>query len=218
MAAGKDAGNAVCKYIGKSTVALFVVLVILLSMSVGSTVAWLTAKTDSVKNTFTYGDISITLEETDTNRDNDDNPNTNQYTMLSGGIIDKDPKITVEKGSESCWLFVKLEKSASFDDFLSYEISEGWNPLFDTNNHRIEGVFFRVVDANEVENADKEFFVIRDNQVAVLESVTEAQLNELSGADSSEYPKLNITAYAVQRDSMLDAVDTALEAWELTKN
>ncbi len=56
-------------------------LVLMIGCAVGGTVAWLTAKTDSVVNTFTYGDINIELTET-TGKD---------YKIIPGVDIAKDP-------------------------------------------------------------------------------------------------------------------------------
>ena len=40
-------------------------------------------------------------------------------------------------------------------------------------------------------------------------------LNELDRSGTENFPKLNITAYAVQRDSTIDAISTAAKAWSL---
>ena len=82
------------------TLALILTVVLILGGVVGGTVAWLIANPDPVVNTFTYGDINIDLEETDTNLDEDDDPNTNEYEMMPGQEIVKDPKITVKAGME----------------------------------------------------------------------------------------------------------------------
>ena len=174
---------------------------------IGSTVAWLMSKTEPVKNTFTYGDINIKLTETDTG-DNDGNPNTNSYIMIPGKTITKDPKVTVQKGSENSWLFVKFEESTAtnFEDFMNYEIANGWTEL-----EGVEGVYYRQVDKST--DKDLEFGVIKDNTVTVKDTVTKDDLNSLT-----EYPTLTITAYAVQRDSEIDAIDTAQKAWDLIMN
>ena len=142
-------------------------------------------------NTFTYGDINIELDETDTQLDDDDNPNTNEYEMLPGMEITKDPTVTVKAGSEHNWLFVKLEKSSNFDDFMTYTPSDGWQLLDGTEN-----VYFRSV---EVDEDDQEFEIIKDNTVTVKESVTKEMLNALDPEDGeATYPTLTVSAYAVQ--------------------
>ena len=167
---------------------------------IGTTVAWLIADTAPVVNTFTYGDINITLHETDTGLDGDGDANTNEYTMIPGKTVTKDPIVTVKADSENSWLFVKLEKTANFDDFMTYEIADGWTALENT-----DGVYYRAVDKADT---NAEFVVIKDNAVTVKETVTKQMLNALDQNDS--YPKLTVTAYAVQRD---DNITTAADAW-----
>ncbi|WP_195927286.1 hypothetical protein [Turicibacter sanguinis] len=192
------------KKLSIKSVMMSLAVALVIFSTIGSTVAWLITKTEPVKNTFTYGDINITLTETDTG-DNDGNSNTNSYIMIPGKTIVKDPKVTVQKGSENSWLFVKVENSTepAFDNFMTYEIAEGWTAL-----EGIENVYYREVD--KPIDADAEFSVIKDNIVTVKETVTKEDLNALTN-----YPTLTITAYAVQRDHEIDAIDTAVEAWTL---
>lgn len=178
----------------------------LCSFLVGTSVAWLTSKTEDLVNTFTYGDINIKLEETDT-EDGDDNANTNEYKMLPGNEITKDPKVTVIANSEESYLFVKLTKSENFDNFMTYEVAEGWTLLEGTTD-----VYYREVG---VSDKDQEFTVLKDNKVKVKEDVTKAMLNELDKDGANNYPTLTITAYAVQRDSKIEAIDTPAEAWTI---
>jgi len=169
---------------------------------IGGTVAWLIADTDPVINTFTYGDINIDLKETDTDKDGDGNPNTNNYPMIPGNSITKDPVVTFKANSENAWLFVKLEKSANFDDFMTYEIAEGWIAL-----DGVDGVYYREV---EKADTDAEYYVIKDNTVNVKGEVTKQMLNELDANGATDYPTLTVTAYAVQRDRN---ITTAADAW-----
>ncbi len=190
----------------KGLIALLAAAVMMLGM-VGGTLAWLIDKTEAVVNTFTYGDIDINLTETDTN-DGDDNPFTNEYKMMPGKKITKDPVLTVEKGSEDCWVFVKLEKStnANFDEFMTYEMADGWTELAN-----VDGVYYREVTAADVVDDNKAFGIIKDNTVMVLDTVTKEKLNELD--ENSIYPKLTVTGYAVQKAGMASAA----EAWAVTQ-
>lgn len=162
--------------------ALAVILV--LCCAVGGTLAWLTQKTDAVVNTFTVGDINITLTETE-----------REYKMVPGNTIDKDPIVTVQAGSEACWLFVKVEKSANFDTFMTCAMATGWTALAGQ-----EGVYYRQVDAAAAA-AGASFAVLVGNQVTVKDTVTKTMLNALTPAT---YPTLTFTAYAVQMDNVAD--------------
>ena len=162
-------------------------VILVLCCAVGGTLAWLTDKTDSVTNTFTVGDINITLAET-----------TSDYKMVPGNTIAKDPKVTVKAGSEACWLFVKVVKSSNFGAFMTYEMADGWTALTGS-----DGVFYREVAAAATE---AEFAVLKNDQVKVLDSVTKEMLT----GQGFTAPTLTFTAYAVQKDN----IGTAAEAWE----
>ena len=175
----------------KLTVSL-AVLALVACMTAGATLAWLTAKTSSVTNTFTYGDINIELKET----------TGESYKMVPGNTIAKDPKVTVKANSEACWLFVKVEKSTNFDEFMTYGIADGWTKL-----DGVDGVYYREVTSS---TTDTEYYVLSGNLVTVKDSVTKEQFNSLT---STTMPTLTFTAYACQKDN----VDSAADAWNLVK-
>lgn len=201
MARGKFAKKAAA---GSKALALVLTLVLTIGGVIGGTVAWLIATPDPVVNTFTYGDIDITLDETDTNLDGDGDPNTNEYEMMPGEEITKDPVITVEAGSEEMWLFVKLEKSSNFDTFMEYTVDGSWAEL-----SGVDGVYYRHITAEEVAAADMEIHVLANDTVSVKEEVTKEQLNALDADGASNYPTLTVTAYAVQYAGNA----TAADAW-----
>jgi hypothetical protein len=150
-------------------------------------------ETDPVKNTFEYGDINITLDESK-NLD---------LKMIPGSDITKDPKVTVLKDSEACWLFVEINKSANFDNFMSYEIADGWTQ---GNGKDIPAnVYYREVPAATADNIV--FEVLEDNRVSVKDTVTKDMLNSGSFVN----PTLTFKAYAVQKEN----VDSAVNAWKL---
>ena len=174
----------------KKTLTVIIALVLVVVMSVAGTVAYLTATTGPVVNTFTVGNIDITLTEAATD-----------FKMVPGSDIAKDPKVTVVGGSEACWLFVKVEESGNLDNFVTYNIAEGWTELAG-----VSGVFYREVAAS---TSDQEFFVLADNKVTVNDTVTKTMMDDL-GKDGATQPKLTFTAYAVQKDNIADAAT----AWE----
>ncbi len=205
---GKHLKKRKRKFTNGKLALLFIAITLVLCSAIGGTVAWLITDTKPVVNTFTYGDINIDLEETDTNKDGDDDPNTNTYPMVPGQTIAKDPKVTFKANSENAWLFVKLEKVNGFDAFMTYEIADGWTEL-----DNVDGVYYREVSKTD---SDAVFTVIKgDNEnpngkVTVKGEVTKEMLNALDANGASNYPKLIVTAYAVQRDSN---ITTAADAW-----
>ena len=155
----------------------------------GTTLAYLTAKTDAVVNTFTVGNIDITLTETTTN-----------FKMVPGSTIAKDPKVTVKANSEACWLFVKVEESTNLDSFISYTIASGWTALTG-----VDGVYYREVAAT---TTDTSFDVLVNNQVTVKDTVTKPMMDAITNGTANN-PTLSFTAYAVQKSG----VNTVADAW-----
>lgn len=171
----------------KRTLIILVALVAVFGMAVGGTIAWLTDQTESITNTFTVGNINIELEET-----------VKEFKMVPGVTIAKDPKITVMSGSEACYLFVKVEKSANLDDFIDYTMATDWIAL-----EGADGVYYMVVDAT---NSDTTFSVLAGDQVTCKDTVTKVMMDALTEAT---YPTLTFTAYAVQQSGSTSAA----EAW-----
>lgn len=169
-------------------------LVLVIGCAVGGTIAWLTAQTDPVVNTFTYGDINITLSET----------TGDSYKIIPGVDISKDPKVTVKKDSEACWLFVEVKEEGTFvANKVTYSIADGWTQGDGTNIPA--NVYYREVNAV---TADTSFYVLKGNTeypngvVTVSEELTKAEVNSITAENQ---PKLTFTAYAVQKDGIADA-------------
>lgn len=183
---------------GKLVVAMLAVT-LLIGCAIGGTVAWLTANTAPVVNTFTYGDIDIELNET--------KPANREAKIIPGVDIEKNPKVTVKANSEACWLFVKVEKAGTFvTNKVTYSIDTGWTQGDGTNIP--SDVYYRSVTAS---NADQPFGVLSGDKITVSDELTKAEINNLN--DAAKTPKLTFTAYAVQKDG----IDTVEAAWEKVK-
>ena len=211
MKKGKYASNRSAK-----PVALLLALVLVLGIAIGGTIAWLTAETEEVENTFTVGNIDITLEETDF--DEDQNANANNYKMVPGHIIEKDPTVAVVDGSEDCWLFVQIDESATLDTYIHYEIAdeENWTEVYsDAYSTVIARKVYAADDDKAFEiigytNEEDEFVV---NKVLVNDNVTKDKMDAL-GEDGAVQPTLTFKAYAVQLYKSNGAEFTAAEAWD----
>lgn len=177
----------------KRTMALLAAVLLIVGGIIGGTLAWLTAKTTPVVNTFTTSDINITLAET----------TGSTYKMIPGWTINKDPKATVLTGSEDCYLFVKLDKTANFDTYMTCQVADDWTALTGVSD-----VYYRVVTAAEMGTA---YSVLKDDTVTVLGTVTKEMMNSLT---ADNYPKLTVTAYASQLYKNNTEKFTAAEAWE----
>lgn len=208
--AARAAKKSASRKSGLSRVMLVAMMMVMVAvLSIGGTLAWLQDNTDPIVNTFTTSDINIELEETDTKKDTDEDPMTNSYQMIPGHTITKDPKVTVKENSEAVYLFVKLEKSANFDDFMKYDMADGWTELTGES-----GVYYREVAASE---AEQEFQVIKDNTVTVLNTVKKEMMDAIEEGRATK-PTLTVTAYATQLYA--DASQNKLnvnDAWNLFK-
>ena len=202
----------------KKILAIVLAVVLLVGAVVGGTLAWFIDQTDTIENTFTVGNIDIELDETNTNLDGDNDVNTNDYKMIPGWTITKDPKATVLAGSEDCYLFVKLDKSANFDSFMEYKMAEGWIKLeTDAEGNALDGVYYREVITDD---EDQEFYVIDGNKVAVKATVTKALMDDIldPAKPNVTKPTLDVSAYAVQlwktNKDVANAKFTPAEAWK----
>ena len=200
----------------KKTIALILSCVLVLGCAIGGTIAWLTDKTQSVTNTFTVGNVDITLQETDTTHDNVTGNDNKSFKMIPGTKLAKDPSVTVKHGSEACWLFVKVDESTNLDEFISYTVDQSWTAgegTGDGKNGVPVGVYFREVSATDAANGIT-YNVLTSNTtytngyVTVKADVTKEMMDGLN-TEGATQPTLTFTAYAVQRDG----VDSAAEAW-----
>ena len=181
----------------KKGLALVLALTLLVISAVAGTLAWLTAKSDTVVNTFTTSGIDVELTESN-----------EEYKMIPGYSIHKDPKATVLAGSEECYLFVKLVKSTNFDDYLTYTMADGWTQLTkDKDGNDITGlVYYRKVLTAGIGTP---YSVLANEQVTVKGTVTK----EMMTAAQRTTPTLTITAYASQLYKSAGMEFTPADAW-----
>ena len=184
----------------KKTVKILAFVLCAVMLVVGSvfgTYAYLTSQTGEVTNTFTVGNVAITLDETDVDvygvKDTDDRVKENVYKLIPGHTYVKDPTVHVAAGSEAAWLFVKVEDgiaaiqgATTIADQLE---DNGWTPLDGVAN-----VYTRekVVSKNEVQNFQ------------VFGSFT---LTDDANVSAYASASITVTAYAVQADGFENAKD-----------
>ena len=189
--------------------------VALVVATVFGTMAYLTS-TDKVENTFTVGNVAITLDEAKVNTDGTlvegegaGRVKANTYKLMPGHTYTKDPTVHVDADSENSWIFVKVENGiAAFEAATSAEeggyktiadqiAANGWAELDD-----VAGVYYKEYNGEDKNLVVFESFKMDDNA------------NEVTGWDniSAETTKVTVTAYAVQKDGF----DTAKAAWDAT--
>lgn len=196
-------------------------MVLLLGCAVGGTIAWLTAQSDTVKNTFTVGNIEIDLYESQYDQTTNElvsgtQVKTNTYKIVPGKNVPKDPEVLVKKGSEPCWVFIKVEESNFVSGLISYQI---WSPLYWEKLEGEEGVYYADVSPendeysgdfdNGVLKINEKIDIINGREITVSGDITKEDL----AATKDKEVSLNFTAYAIQREGF----DTAAAAWAQIK-
>lgn len=205
----------------KALVVLSLMMVLVLA-AVGGTVAWLTAKTGTITNTFTVGDIDIDLYEhlrntdgslktgitdTDVTRSGIDD-----YKIIPGVDLNKDPTVVVKAGSEACWVFVKVEETAwpqvKEDDEttlkIAYAIDSAWTAL---DKEKYPGVYYiQQTDLSSSVN-DAVYNVLANKKVTVSDTLTKKDADDLKNTSIA----LKFTAYAIQQATFATAEDAWLE-------
>ena len=137
-------------------------------------------------NTFTVGNVDITLEEPAGETANF------EFKMIPGNTIAKDPQVTVATESEDCYLFVKVEKSENLDNYIDYTVNTNWT-LVDESNliYRYDG---EIVKGTPIS-------ILADDQVTVKSTVD----STLMEAAKTNAPELSFTAYAIQSANMSES-------------
>ena len=164
--------------------------VLLVVTTVFVTMAFLTSE-DSVQNTFTVGEVTISLDELDVDdSDNDgsttDRDKANEYKLIPGKTYTKDPTIHVGANSEDCYLFVKVEnglEKAEADGnttIAAQMTANGWSLVDGETNIY---VYNQIVS----KNAD----------VVVFSSFT---IDGETVVANFKDAKINVTAYAIQAE------------------
>ena len=192
---------------------LLLSVVMVFGITVGVTLAWLTDTTSEVKNTFTVGDIAITLEET-WNADGDDIDTEYDHweaQLVPGKSYVKDPVVTVdgELTNVDCYLFVEFDETNNPSQYLTYtsllNTTNGWTLVEDETN-----VWYRVVKTGDT---TKSWDLLADNTVTVKNELTKETLRAMKNDGTT--PELVYKAYAIQTEGF----NTAELAWaEVSKS
>ena len=174
---------------------------LLVCVTIGATVAWLTAQ-DQVTNTFTVGNVAITLDEAkvdDTGMkitgEGAQRVKANAYHLLPGNFYDKDPMVHVAANSDDCIVFVKVDNGlAGIEDdpiIAAQIVANGWTALPGET-----GVYYKsTLDSAGNPTPQR---VTKGTELPVFESfkirgnVDSTKLNSYAGKT------ITVTAYAIQ--------------------
>ena len=194
----------------KKTLTIAIALVLVVALAVGATYAYLTAKTEAVKNTFVAGGAvkqsDLELFEHVANKKTDgsytlntnakatagENGVYNSYTVMPGVNLPKDPTVNVKAASGAYYLFVEVTKGSGFAPVkvgdktgtpLSCNVdATKWEKLSLTGKDAEREVYVYYVTG---ENAAKTYIQSAPvSNVAVLETIGDTQNTIVVNADN----------------------------------
>ncbi len=184
----------------KKTFVLVLALVLAVSCVVGGTLAYLFDTSETVTNTFTVGDINISLAETVAN----------EFKIIPGATDAKDPVLTVKKGSEKCYVYVTIENTVKIDGTVvavpNLNASD-WI-LVKTESDK---TLYRYKDVVDAMNADVELSVF--TSVKYSDTIRKEDIAALTDT------KIELKGYAHQSQEVdQDVADAAATAWAFPTN
>lgn len=183
----------------KKTLMIMLALVLVIAMSVSATLAYLTDDA-TVTNTFTVGNVIITLDEAPVDLYGEvvagDRRGSNEYKLIPGHTYTKDPQVHVDADSEKCWLFVDVVNgisgfevaAADGDTIIEQMIANDWAPVSEGSSIY---AYESIVNPGATVDVFETFTVAGDATISNPEPIV-------------------VTAYAIQADGF----DTAAAAWE----
>lgn len=203
----------------KKTLTVLLALVLVIAMSVAGTMAYLTS-TDEVVNTFTVGKVAITLDELDTDEDDNKSDNVkvgdtvrdkaNAYNLIPGHVYTKDPTVHVDPKSEDSWVFVKVENGIAayeapasdtdpkYTPIAAQIAANSWTALGET----YPGVYYMAYTKSAT-GAD--LVVFENFKISGTANTVDGWSDIKAGTND-----IKVTAYAIQKDGFT----TAEAAWK----
>lgn len=208
----------------KKSLVLAISLMLIFVCTIGVTVAYLQDTTDPVTNVFVAADFAdLELNETDPSEDYDSNDGTNDYLVVPGMDIAKDPTVTFKplEGEDNlvgAYVFVKMDATGwtTADNYafakqigttanaLTFSVDTYWQFLKADGNSYI---YYKAVAANST--IEDQSIIVGDT-VTVSTAITEADLDSVSeNLSVITNSSLVFKAYAIQQDGFA----TAEAAW-----
>ena len=175
----------------KRTIALLCAAMMVVGVAAGGTMAWLVDSTQKEENVFTVGNIEIALEET-----------TENYKMIPGKTIEKDPKVTLSAESEDAYIYVEVIESENLDSYIDYTMNTGWVELTGDYYAPNGGTIYKYT--GEITKGTP-ISVLLGDEVTTLDTVTK----EMMTAAETNQPKLTFYGYAIQTEGF----ESAEAAW-----
>lgn len=192
---------------GLKALLLVMCAIVLVVATVFTTLAFLQDNTDTIKNTFSVGNVDISMVES--KYENGElvpgetiSTGTNTYPLIPGREYKKDPVITVVGNSETSWVFVKVTNRVQQNILEGLDMAAGWTEL-----DGVDDVYYtqytKQAEAKEI------------NVFAQLDGAADGMTVRISGnvENGASAADVDVTAYAVQMEGF---EGNAKAAWEAT--
>lgn len=200
---------------GLKALLLVMCAIVLVVATVFTTLAFMTSKTATITNTFSVGDVTITMDEAKVDtygnllnnsgnvwQEGDtlaDRVTANTYKLVPNASYTKDPTIHVKAGSEQAYVFVSVANGiAAIEAEGATQIEEqmtanGWN-----KHSTVENLWYKT-DAVDARNQAVDVTVFTNFKVAGNAAV-----------DSYKDASITLVGYAIQKEGF----DSAEDAWD----
>lgn len=177
---------------GKKILAVVLAVMLLMLCAVGGTLAWLSAQSEAVTNTFSVGNITIELWEhelKDGQLDMNSEVTANTgYKIVPGATQGKDPFVRVKETSEKCYVYVCVDNALGTN--VTYNIDEfDWTEIPVTDTTKKLYRFDEILDASAGDVTETVF-----SKITYSGDITEETIGALDGL------KITINAFAHQAE------------------
>ena len=196
----------------KKTLTIVMAMVLVAAVAITGTLAYMSAQADPVTNTFKFGNMVITLDESKVDEDGRIITGEgaarvveNEYKVAPGATVEKDPTVHVQQGSEKCYVYVSVQNNMLINgkEVASYTPNAGWTKIGEnTAEHTVVYKYSEVVDASA---ATKDLTSVFSQVTFKGNDITLDNVNALDGKT------IVINAYAHQSENLenTSVADTA---------
>ena len=200
----------------KRVLTLIICIVLTAAISIGGTIALLQDRTKPLVNTFTFGNVTITLTQEGI---------TGPQTINAGGKYGNNPVFTVNANSEASYLFIQIkEENNALENggkFVNYTFDTStetngvkWTKLTTTAE---DGDVYYYEMANATDASALVFnklFTETDGKIYTTANYKNGDVDALG----TKNPTISITGYAVEKTIFATETDPVSAAWAIAKN
>ena len=213
----------------KRFVAILLCVTLVALAAIGATFAYLTS-TATVNNTFTMGNVKITLDETNVNDPEGDRVTSNAYNVYPGAVVTKDP-IVHNTGKNAAYIRATVNVSNWMNLCAAYYPESGFEftkPGYEKSLELLVGTLgagWSVVgvtrgDTFTIGQFDAKFILKYDGKLAsdadttaMFQTVTIPAGIDNASADAGSFSSVKVVAQAIQADGF-DTWEAAFAAYD----